>query len=66
MTRVFVNGEARLTAAATVADLITELHVAAPAILVELNGEALFRRDWSSAKLAPDDRIEILRVAAGG
>jgi thiazole synthase len=66
MTRVFVNGEARHTAAATVADLIVELDLPAATILIELNGNALFRRDWSSATLAPDARIEILRVTAGG
>jgi sulfur carrier protein len=34
--------------------------------LVERNGDALHRREWAEERLQPNDRLEILRVAAGG
>jgi sulfur carrier protein ThiS len=33
---------------------------------VEHNGVALRRRDWPNERLRGGDRVEILRVAAGG
>jgi thiamine biosynthesis protein ThiS len=33
---------------------------------VEHNGSALRRREWATQKLQENDRVEILRVAAGG
>ena len=35
-------------------------------VVVELNGEAVSPSDFATRELAPDDRIEIVRIVAGG
>ena len=52
--------------AGTVTDLVNELGLAPEAVLVEHNGTALLRSEWAQTPLADDDRLEVLRVAAGG
>jgi thiamine biosynthesis protein ThiS len=52
--------------AATIEELITALELSPEATLVEHNGVALRRRDWPNEKLRENDRVEILRIAAGG
>jgi len=65
--KLFVNGETReITKAGNVAELIDELGLPAPAILVEHNGLALRRDEWPMRRLADGDRIELVRVVAGG
>lgn len=65
--RIYVNGEARVIASArTVAEMVQELSLPAPTLLIEHNGTALHRSEWSTRPLAPEDRIELLRVVAGG
>jgi sulfur carrier protein len=62
-----VNGDARQILRATnVAELIDELGLPAPAILVEHNGLALRREEWPGHTLAEGDRIELVRIVAGG
>ena len=62
-----INGEPReIGRAVNVADLIEELALPAPATLVEHNGLALRRDEWSGRTLAEDDRIELVRIVAGG
>jgi sulfur carrier protein len=64
---IFLNGEKREVAHATnIAELLDEFSLPARALLVEHNGTALHRDEWLSTKLAANDRIEILRVVAGG
>ena len=64
---IAINGEPRQTQRAqNVAELIQELALAAPAILVEHNGLALRREEWSERSLAEGDRIELVRIVAGG
>lgn len=64
---VSVNGERREIARATnVAELVDELGLPAPAILVEHNGLALRRDEWPMRPLAEGDRIELIRIVAGG
>lgn len=66
MISLFLNGEPHTIAAgASVLDLLRELGLAAGA-LVEHNGRALFPSEWAGVTLAEGDRLEILRVAAGG
>ena len=62
-----LNGE-RVTRddAGTVEELILRLGVPPATVLVEHNGGALHRREWISCTLREGDRIELLRVAAGG
>lgn len=67
MIQVRINGDARpLERSATVNELVEELDLPAPLILVEHNGTALRRAEWTSTPVSDGDRIEILRVAAGG
>lgn len=64
---VLVNGEpCELQAARTVAELVAERQLPAPALLIEHNGLALTRSEWPAAALADGDRLELLRVTAGG
>ncbi len=67
MIRLLVNGEHKdLQVATTVEALVDELGLPAPMLLIEHNGEALRRSEWSTRSLVEGDRIELLRVAAGG
>jgi thiamine biosynthesis protein ThiS len=63
---IFVNGERRETAADTIKGFVTELGLPPEMLLIEHNGVALHRSEWPATVLRPDDRLEILRVAAGG
>ncbi len=64
--RIFVNGEAMDCDYGTIEKLIQHYGLSPEATLVEHNGGALRRREWTARKLQENDRIEILRVAAGG
>ena len=64
---ITLNGEPREVARArNVAELIDELELPAPAILAEHNGLALRRDEWPAHPLAEGDRIELVRIVAGG
>jgi thiamine biosynthesis protein ThiS len=64
---ITVNGEPReIVRAQNVAELVEELELPAPAILVEHNGLALRRDEWPSRPLAENDRVELVRIVAGG
>ncbi|HEY3897467.1 MAG TPA: sulfur carrier protein ThiS [Chthoniobacter sp.] len=64
---VIVNGDPREVARAKdVAGLIEELGLPAPATLVEHNGLALRREEWPGRALAEGDRVELVRIVAGG
>ena len=64
---IFVNGE-RVDCgdARTVEELIQHHQLPPETALVEHNGTALRRGEWSDKLLQENDRIELLRVAAGG
>ena len=65
--RISVNGEATdAQDAQTVAELIGRYQMAPQTILIEHNGVALHQREWTERELAEGDRIEIIRVVAGG
>jgi sulfur carrier protein len=62
-----INGEDRqMPELATIADLVKHLALAAATLLIEHNGIALRRLEWDAAALRSGDRIELLRIAAGG
>ena len=64
---VIVNGEAReIIHATNLAELVDELGLPAPATLVEHNGLALRRDEWPARLLAENDRLELIRIVAGG
>jgi len=65
--RISLNGEQTDSrGAATIAELITRFELPPEAVLVEHNGVALHRREWPQKPLTQGDRIEIIRVVAGG
>lgn len=66
MRALTINGEARNLAANTVAGLVEELGLPGPLVLLEHNGLALRKSEWETTLLRDGDRIEILRVSAGG
>ena len=62
-----LNGRPHLTArGTTVTALLAELGFAAQPVLVELNGTALFPRDFPATLLNDNDVLEIIRIVAGG
>ena len=64
---IFVNGErVDWSAARTVEELIRRYQLQPETTLVEHNGTALRRDEWPDKRLQENDRLEILRVAAGG
>ena len=65
--KIAVNGESVDSCEAkTIADLIDRYQLPLRSILVEHNGLALHRHEWPSVPLAEGDRIEFIRVVAGG
>lgn len=65
--KISLNGEtADARDAKTIADLIERYQLPPQCILVEHNGLAVARREWSERALAEGDRIELIRVVAGG
>lgn len=62
-----INGETRcIENAATVAELITRLDLPSKLLLIEHNGTALKRDEWPTRGLNENDRLEIIRIVAGG
>ncbi|MDQ2867220.1 MAG: sulfur carrier protein ThiS [Verrucomicrobiota bacterium] len=63
---VLVNGERRETPdGTTVSALVAQLELVPATVLIEHNGVALHRREWERV-LVEGDRLEFLRVVAGG
>jgi sulfur carrier protein len=64
---ISLNGESvDVHEAKTVAELIDHYQLPPQSILVEQNGLAVHRREWPKRPLAEGDRIEFIRVVAGG
>jgi len=64
---VWLNGEsADSRGAETVAELAARYGLHPNSILIEHNGVALHRREWAERKLTDADRVEFIRVVAGG
>lgn len=61
-----INGDEQESSAANVAVLVEELGLPGPALLVEHNGLALRRTEWAEHGLTEGDRLEIIRIVAGG
>ena len=65
--KIALNGESReIARAANIAELVAELALPAAVTLVEHNGLALRRDEWPQRPLAEGDRIEVVRIVAGG
>ncbi|MFZ4696099.1 MAG: sulfur carrier protein ThiS [Verrucomicrobiia bacterium] len=64
--KVIVNGEERETPSPTVARLLEEWSLLPSQVAVEHNKVVLFRQELEKTPLRDGDRIEIIRVVAGG
>jgi thiamine biosynthesis protein ThiS len=65
--KILLNGETvDAGEAGTIAELIDRYKLTPESILVEHNGRALHRREWPEQALAEGDRVEFVRVVAGG
>ena len=64
---ISLNGEkADTRGAETIADLLERYQLPPQTILIEHNGLALHRHEWPERSLTEGDRIEFVRVVAGG
>ena len=64
---VWLNGESvDARASQTVAELAELYRLHPNSILIEHNGIALHQREWAVRTLAEADRLEFIRVVAGG
>ena len=63
---ITVNGEARRTAAATLADLVRELDLDPAKVAVERNREIAPRSELGHTPLAEGDELEIVHFVGGG
>jgi len=65
--KISLNGESvDACEAKTIAELIESYQLPPQSILVEHNGLALHRHEWPVRALTEGDRIELIRVVAGG
>jgi thiamine biosynthesis protein ThiS len=65
--KISVNGESvDARDAKTIAELIDRYELPPKTILVEHNGLALHRHEWTERRLAEGDQVEFIRVVAGG
>jgi sulfur carrier protein len=64
---ISLNGEgADARGAQTIEELVERYQLPPQTILIEHNGLALLRQEWPQRSLAEGDRIEFIRVVAGG
>jgi len=66
MPLLTINGKSSEVTSTSLEDLFHELSLPLPLMLVEYNGRALHRSEWSSVTLVEGDRLELMKVAAGG
>ncbi len=64
--KLVLNGREREVSATQAEELVAELGLPLAAALVEYNGTALLRSEWVMTKLREGDRLEIIRMVAGG
>ncbi|PYK99428.1 MAG: thiamine biosynthesis protein ThiS [Verrucomicrobia bacterium] len=65
--KIFLNGEPRsVLEPTTISALVRELNLIPATLLIEHNGLALHREQWNSRALHEGDKIEFIRVVAGG
>lgn len=64
--KLTINGEAKDSAATTLAALIESLGMKPDRVAIELNREIVPRGQWAETKLADGDRLEIVHFVGGG
>jgi len=65
-TRIRVNGEVTATAAATLAELLSELGYGEGEVATAVNGAFVPRSARGQARLLPEDAVEIVAPRQGG
>ena len=65
---IFVNGEPRERAGATIAELLVDLGVEARArgVAVAVDGEVVPRAEWDERRVTEGERVEALSALQGG
>jgi len=66
--QIQLNGIGKTVEAATIADILREEGVdeSAPFLAVALNGAVVPRGQWSRARIAAGDAVEIVKPVSGG
>jgi sulfur carrier protein len=65
--KIWINGEpAEMNEVTNVAELAAHYGLQPKTVLIEHNATALHQREWTERFLAEGDRIEVVRVVAGG
>lgn len=65
--KLTINGETKtFSDLKNVSELLVSLDMDGKPVVVELNKDALFPRDFASTQLHEGDRVEIITIAAGG
>ena len=64
--QITVNGKRQSVNADNIDKLVNNLDLSPETVLVEHNGVALLRSEWTQTSVSDGDSIEILKVAAGG
>jgi sulfur carrier protein len=65
--KVLINGEpAEINGAANIAELAAQYGLQPNTVLIEHNTTALHQREWAERPIVEGDRIEFVRVVAGG
>jgi sulfur carrier protein len=64
---ISLNGKKTEARGATnIGELVSRFELPPQSILIEHNGLALHRREWPNKSLSEGDRVEFIRVVAGG
>jgi thiamine biosynthesis protein ThiS len=65
--KIFLNGdEAETRGAETVAELVRAYQLPVQTLLIEHNGKALHQHEWAGQALGDGDKLEFVRIVAGG
>ena len=64
--KVFVNGEATVTSAATLAELVAQFGFPETGVATALNGDFVPRDARDATRLVGDDKVEIVSPRQGG
>jgi thiamine biosynthesis protein ThiS len=66
MIEIRVNGEQRRVDGGSVEEVLGQLEIESRALLVEHNGVALHRSEWTERAVGAGDVLELVRIVAGG
>ncbi len=61
-----INGETRVTEAATVSDFLASISLPSQLVVVEHNGEIVQRDRYGEQPLRDGDTLEVVQMMAGG